>query len=128
MAWTSVSFSAGDYTANGSMSWTVASGDAVTNEYELINRTMTWMLYVRETTVGGTLNSELRVAIPDSRRSEREISAPCWINENGTRSIGRMTASAGASYLTIRKTGSANWSTATDTTWIIGTIVFETTA
>src|SRR5205085_11047721 len=59
-----VPFSAGDYTASGSMTWTVASGDVQTDTYVQRGTFVTLTSTINTSTVGGTPAGELRKAIP----------------------------------------------------------------
>lgn len=61
-AWITPTFNAGDYTANGSMTWTVSA--VTTARYWLKGRTLTFALHVFNSTIGGTLNTQLRRIIP----------------------------------------------------------------
>jgi len=62
--WINVPFSAGDFTGNGAMTWTVASGDVLFNMYTLIGKTMIWILQLDTTSVGGTPNTQLLATVP----------------------------------------------------------------
>lgn len=65
--WVTPTFSAGNFTANGAMTWSVDSADVVTYAYSIVGKTMWLMVVINDTTIGGTPNVELRVAIPASK-------------------------------------------------------------
>ena len=81
-AWTRPSFSAGNFTASGSMTWTVVSGDVVEYSYIINGKTMTVAFYIQGT-LGGTVNNALGIAIPASKTAANSFRIPAWIFENG---------------------------------------------
>lgn len=64
-AYINVAFNAGDFTANGAMTWTVQAGDVGAFKYLLQGKTLTVVYLISTTTVGGTPNTSLLVAIPN---------------------------------------------------------------
>lgn len=64
-AWTDQSFNAGDYTAAGGGSWTVASGDVQRNRYKHVGRILFWQVSLTATTISGTVSS-LTITLPNS--------------------------------------------------------------
>src|SRR3990167_787127 len=71
--WTTPTFSAGDFTASGSMTWTVDAGDVVTYAYTIINKVMTVLFYIDPTTVGGTPSTSLQIAIPANKTATKAV-------------------------------------------------------
>lgn len=65
--WTTPTYNATDFSANGAMTWTVDAGDITVYRYLEVGKTMLLTVYLRNTTIGGTLDYELRVAVPNSR-------------------------------------------------------------
>jgi hypothetical protein len=118
--WASPSYSAGSYTANGAMTWTVDSGDVSAFNYTEIGLTQTISLILSTTTVGGTPNTELRVAIPNSRTAARTTVGTCVGLDNSVNFQGFWQATAGNAYVSIYNDPSAgtNWTAATNTTQI----------
>lgn len=57
-------FSAGDFFAGGTQTWSVDAADVVVDSYQLDGNMVEWTLRVASTTVGGVANSELRCTIP----------------------------------------------------------------
>jgi hypothetical protein len=123
--WTTPSFSAGHYTANGSMTWTVASGDSETYAYTLVGKTMTVAWRIVTTTVGGTPNTELRIAIPGGFTSAKKIEATHHYSDNGATGTGIAEVNAGGTTIVLFKAAFAAWSASTDNTFTLGQITFE---
>lgn len=127
-AWTSVSFGAGNFTANGSMTWTVASGDQATFAYLKSGRTMTVAFVINTSTVGGTLNTQLLIAIPGGFTAAKAMFNACNIIDNNVSSIGYCFVTASGTTIGIARGDASNWSASTDLTYVRGQITFETTA
>lgn len=123
--WTAPAFSAGAYTASGSMTWTVGSGDVSTYAYTLVGKTLTVTIAVAATTVGGSLDTLLKVAIPGSFTAARSMITSCVLSDNGTPFLARMYVLAGGTVINIDKQSGANMSAATDATAVQGQITFE---
>ena len=63
-AWITPTFAAGNFTANGAMTWTVVSGNIAAFRYWLKGRQLTLSFDVGLTTIGGTANTQLLMLIP----------------------------------------------------------------
>lgn len=125
-AWASVAFSAGNFTADSSMTWTVASGDVTTFAYVEIGKTMHIAIVVSSTTVGGTPSQELRVAVPNGRTIQKTRYGPYGYTNNGTFGVGMWQAANGGTYIIFRiNNGGTNWSASTDNTSILATVTIE---
>lgn len=61
-AWTNQAYDAGDFTASGG-TWTVASGNVITNKYKVVGKIMHWIVRLDSTTTSGT-PSTLEVLVP----------------------------------------------------------------
>ena len=126
-AWTTPAYSAGDYTANGAMTWTVGSGDVTTFKYIVLGKTMTISFLLNTTTIGGTPNSELRIAIPASKLPSASFDTAFGFYDNGTTGTGILRAGTGNAYLSLFKNLAApNLTASTDNTDLSGQITFET--
>lgn len=124
--WQNQAFSAAHYTGNGTMTWTVASGDVADNRYTLIGKTLLWNLRVGATTVGGTPNTELRVNLPDGRTVAANATVKCgYANDNGTVRDAFVDAADGNDYVSIQLDSGANWTATTDATFIYFQIAIE---
>lgn len=62
--WTSVAFSAANFTGNGAMTWTLAAGDQVRYAYTLIGKTIIIDYVFATSSVGGVADTILLVAAP----------------------------------------------------------------
>jgi hypothetical protein len=124
-AWTTPSFSAGDYTASESMTWTVASGDVTTSAYSITGKRMTWAFQIDTTTVGGTPSNELRIAIPGSKTATKTMSNAVQLLDNNTYVSGFCFVLAGETTLRIRRSDNANFTASTNLTYVNGQITFE---
>lgn len=60
-----IAFDATKYSASGSMTWTVDSGDVNANQYLVDGRIVEWLQRLSTTTVGGTPDSELHAILPN---------------------------------------------------------------
>jgi len=123
--WTPVAFSAGNFTASGAMTWTVGSGDQVTYAYTLLGKTMTIAFALNTTTVGGTPDTELRIAVPGGFTINRDMFNPIWTIDNGVEGTGLVWAASGTTVLRCYRPGRTNWAAATDATYVWGEIEFE---
>lgn len=125
-AWVTPSFSAGNFTANNSMTWTVGSGDVATYAYTIQGKTMTVAFGLNTTSVGGTPSTELRIAIPAGKTATKVIVNAVMALDNGAIvNDAYAITPAGGTYIAIGKYTGANWSAATDSTYIGGQITFE---
>lgn len=124
--WTDVAFSAGNFTGNGSMTWTLASGDASTNRYVKHNKTLTWSVFLITTSVGGTPSTDLQIAVPGGFTFANSGNAchAALVSDNGTIREGIVRPTSG-SILSIQLTSGANWAAATNTTTVAFTWVGE---
>lgn len=118
--WTSRAFSAGNYTANGAMTWTVASGDVVVDQYVEIGKVMFWSVSVLTTTISGTVNTELRITVPNSRTiaTASQASGSCSSLDNAVHRPVTYDAVGGNTYVRFLSTFGQNWTLATDNTYI----------
>ncbi len=122
--WNDVPFSAGNFTAGGSQTWTVGNADQETYAYMIVGNTMTIAFYLNSTSVGGTPDPELRIAIPGGFTSGRNMSTTGWAGDNGVVTTIRFSALAGFAYLNINRLDGANWTASTNNTGLFGEITF----
>lgn len=118
-------FNAADFTANGAMTWTVASGDVGDYSYSLKGKEMTVKWYLNTTTVGGTPNNELRIAIPASRVAASPAANVHYYVDNGTRGTGLAQVATAGTTIALFILAATNWAAATNTTYTFGQITFE---
>lgn len=60
-----ITFSAGNFTGAGSLTWTVDSGDVIANAFTQNGTTLTWFFSLSTTTLGGTTNTAVNLALPN---------------------------------------------------------------
>ena len=124
-AWTTPAFDAGNFTASGAMTWTVAAGDVITYSYIITGKIMTVIFNLKETTVGGTPAAELRIAIPGSQVSTKAIITPCLVYDGTAWATGKIVIPVGGTYMSIYKIDNSNWTAGTDDHYINGEVTFE---
>lgn len=129
--WRAVDFDAANYTANGSMTWTVQTADQVTFNYCRMGNRLDLAFVIRLATVAGVVNTTLQIAIPGKNANReplvaaRDMTAPVLIVDNGTRAIGIATVVAGESVIKIQKADGSNWAAAANTNGVEGVIALE---
>jgi hypothetical protein len=126
--WTSVTFNAGNFTGNGSQTWTLASGDQSNFRYVTIGKTMIVHFELATTTVGGTPNTALQILIPNSKTAASAAAAAIVVKDaGGSETVGIAQVTAASTLIKLYRTNftATNWSAATDTTSVIGEIAFE---
>lgn len=125
-AWTSVTFNAGNFTASGSMTWTVASGDVNTFDYVEIGKTMIVSCVLSTTTVGGTPSTALKITIPNGRTAGNLSSGPVIGLNNGSQFNGFWQVNGGTVIdLYVDATAGTNWTASTNNTQIRLLATFE---
>lgn len=112
--WITPAFLAANFSANGSMSWTVVAGGVTTYSYTLVGRTMVFSFSVSGT-VGGTPNTLLQIAIPDGYVASQTMSNDVLILNGGTYSTSLASVVSGGTVLQIQANpaGTSNWSAGT---------------
>lgn len=123
-AWSDVPFNAGNFSANGSMTWTVAGGDVEYYKYKKVGKIAYVAFKLNTTTVGGTPSTELRIAIPYTPTGTFFCAVLASDNGAATEIAVGLTAST---YLGVTLLDGTNWAAATNTTSLVGTIVYEST-
>lgn len=126
-AWVSPAFDAGDYTASGSMTWTVASGDVETYKYCLNRSTLFLIVNLVTTTVGGTPSTALQITLPAGLAGVGKTSTVARIVDNGTQTFGVATVDDTGTVVKITKGDSANWTASTNATNIRFEMFLEVT-
>ena len=119
------SFSAGNFTGNASMSWTLASGDRVNSGYRLTRNRMHYYFQIATSSVGGTPNTTLRIGNGEwggFTATAQLFARAAYANDNGS-VIEALLSSNGTNIEATRNAG-GNWSAATDTTYLYGQIDF----
>ena len=104
------------------MSWTVASGDLAVFDYRILGKEMLVNIIINTSTVGGTVNSPLKIKIPGGRSCARRAINPCHILDNGTRLIAyfEVDPAGDATQINVSKADGSNWTLSTDNTYVRG--------
>lgn len=127
-----VTFNAGDFTANGAMTWTVSAGNVATFAYRVRGAMVLVSLFISNTTVGGTLNNELLVKIPNGFNIAVSKLVPIQVLDNGVAGSNTGLLSANTSVavnqlLVFKDFGGSNYSASTAATFVRGDIEFSAT-
>jgi len=125
--WATPAFAAGDFTANGSLTWTLAAGDVGTYEYTIVEKKMTVNWELLTTTSGGVTNNTLQIKIPAGKVAAKNTYGwMMWTETNGAPfTLGFCKVAAGGTNILIFKIGITNWGLVTDLLSVYGTITFE---
>lgn len=127
-AWITPTFAAGNFTGNGSMTWTVDSGDVITMRYMLRGRTLTVGFVLNTTTVGGTPNTTLNIGNGQwgGFTAASFIYTPvALLADNGIAASARFTPSS--TVLLVQRADLANFTASTNNTSLYGETVFDVT-
>lgn len=123
---TSPSFDAANFTAEGAMTWTVASGDVSTYAYTYLGpKLMLVTAYLIDTTVGGTPDDGLNVKIPDGKTAAKAMATGCDVIDNGAEQSGAAHVQAGETVIHVTKHDRSNWTASTNATEVRFTLIFE---
>lgn len=122
-----VTYAAGTFTGNGSMTWTVDAGDQKTLKYVRYAKKIIAIFSIELSTVGGTLNTDLRIAIPLSLTAATRMTGHLYYLDNGTHGTGMAVVDPGDTTIRLVKSGWGNWAASTNLTSVLGRIEIETT-
>jgi hypothetical protein len=127
-------FAAGDFTALTAGTWTVASGDVGTMRYHLRGKCLTVQFTINTTTVAQSGANPTVLLVSNAQwggftgaAGAAQAIAPITIIDNGTWGNGYVEVLGAGSVLRLIKNQQAQWATATDTTYVWGTVAFEVT-
>jgi hypothetical protein len=116
-------FAAGDFTASGAMTWTVAAGDVTVLAYSQLGKLVTIMINLVTTTVGGAASTQLKILIPNSFTANSNALNTCLVSDNGAFGAGYLITVATQVVVGLISTG--NWAAAADNTAVQGFLTFE---
>ena len=123
--WIPVAFNAANFTGNGSMTWTLQAGDQLGYAYTLVGKTMFISGYFNQTTVGGVVNTDLRVAIPGGFIAAGLIVGLARVNPAaGAFSAGTVYVTNGATTINFQTLSGANWVAGVDITAVQFSLAF----
>lgn len=124
---TTIPFNAGNFTGDGSMTWTVDTADQGTYSYAALGDMMWLTFALRDTDVGGTASTYLRVALPAGYYVG--AAATCgtlqYSDAGGALAMGLTYAVPGERWVRLYTATAGNWTlTTSDNTDVYGTIMF----
>lgn len=129
--WVSVPADPARFTGNGTMTWSVPadfSGGGLF--YALIGKTMIVNFNIVGTTVGGVVNTQLKIQVHDTLTPVHVSNAAFWYTDNGTRGVGQcqvgssVAAKSGTQLVLLTQTF-ANWTLSAGLTHTQGQMFFE---
>jgi hypothetical protein len=124
--WIVPAFQATDFTAKGTMTWTVERGDVTTWAYTRIGNTVIASFVLGNTSVGGTPTEQLQIILPPSVLIARNAAALIRIVEVGVGNVaGWAGVSPGQNYIALLKLDNSNFQLSTNGTHVYGQITFE---
>lgn len=126
--WLSATFAAGNFTGNGSMTWTVASGDRA-SAYWLRGNQLEYYFTLATTTVGGTPNTQLNIAAAEWGGFTTSGSVNWRLAvalDNASSITDAYCFHSSATVLSCVKI-SGNWAAATDATYLYGSFRIQVT-
>jgi hypothetical protein len=125
--WTNVTFAAGNFTGNNAMTWTVASGDQITFHYMAVGKTLFVNVYIDTSTVGGTPDTTLMIAIPGGFTAAKKVQNSCPLFDNGVGATGFARVTASGTVIEIGRMDGANFTASADNTYVRVMMAFEVT-
>lgn len=125
--WTTPAYDTGNFGANGTMTWGVASGDVTNYQYMMVGKSMFVIFQIDNSDVGGSPNTELRLKVPAAKTVAKSAGGACFSNDNGGGYVASTcVATAGTTYIAIYKNPSfAAWTASTNATSVFGQVTFE---
>lgn len=126
-AWITRAHTAGDFTGNGSMTWTVEAADLLGLKYMLRGKTLHVSLAVATSTVGGTPNTTLQALIPGGfQAASQHQGAASVLDNNVIMPSARWFTTTTNTLLSIRNGPTAvNWAASTNLTTVFLSATFE---
>lgn len=115
--WTDIAYSSGLFTASGTMTWTVDSGDISAHAYKIVGDSLHLVLVADTTTIGGSASSQLRLTLPNGATVAKTTAGTfAGVNGGGTNlPAGVWLATAGLTYVQFKiNIGSSFWTTGTN--------------
>jgi hypothetical protein len=130
--WTDVAFSAGNFTGSGSMTWTVESGDQDIFQYTITGDVMTVSFDIATTTVGGTLDTQLEIAIPGGVTVATPTGGgswiqTCWRIDNTTEAATVCSVDSAGTQINVFHSDNTTttWAASTNASRVAGVITFQ---
>ncbi len=110
----SVAYASGNFTASGSMTWTVDAGDQKVYSYLLEGCRLIILVTIENATVGGTPSTDLDVAVPGGFTITANTFQPVNITDNNVDLLGSASALASGTVIRVRVSPAGNWTSTTN--------------
>lgn len=124
--WQTVVFAAGDYTAGGAMTWTVASGDVITHRYLMIGpNTMLLEVAIELATIVAVVDADCLLNIPNNKRAVRRSGGSISITDNSVNESGRYAVAVAGTNVVLSRQGGSVWTAVTNGQGVEFTIEIE---
>lgn len=121
-----VTFAAGNFTGNGSMTWTVAGGGQVVFQYAIIGKTLTVWFNISGT-VAGTPSTAVQIAIPGGFAASSVASiGTCQVLNNGVTSVTACQVNALGTVIQVFTTPAGSGNFTAGTVQVTGQIQIQT--
>lgn len=123
-----VAFDAGNFTATGSMTWTVESGDVRAFKYTQRGAQVTIALAVADFTTGGTADTTLRALLPNSFTAANQGTVAVYAFGRGRANGGTLqgvvayTAAGASTFLHLDKFDGSTWANGTNNGDVQGSV------
>lgn len=125
LVWTTPAYSAGNFSAGGSMTWTVDSSDIGAYKYAILGKLMVVIFKFYSTSVAGTPSLDLILKIPAAKTASGTNNSVIFISDNGSFGTGMVEINPGETIIHFYKTAITNWTASTNNTSVLGQIVFD---
>lgn len=113
----SPAFAAGNFVANGAMTWTLTAPDMSAYRYYLRGKQLFWWFQLDTTSVTAPLNTQLQLLIPGGFTCGLAAQGYVFIIDNGTFTSGRWYMGS-STHIFLEKPTAANWLAAVNTTYV----------
>lgn len=129
-SWSVPNYAASNFSANGAMTWSVNQGSVINLEYAEFGAhgfasgaTQILHVFLVNTTVGGTPNTQLKIAVPNNRAILRTCGGTFSYRDNGTYGSGIWEALTNDMTIAFYKSDKSNWAASTSATDIRATLI-----
>lgn len=123
--WVAPAFDISNFSASGSMVWSVDPSDVQTYAYHLDGRTMTVSFKINNSSICGQPDYLLRMKIPAGKVASRSMLIPAYIIDNVGIKSAFCTVEPGSRYIEIQPIDLSRLSLTTNRTTVVGQITFE---
>ena len=116
-SWKAVAFDGDNFTGGNSQTWTVAEADVRANRYIMLTpTTMLWVCNVFNSTVGGTPDPKLLIALPNGKAGPAGTTQTSAITttDNNTFDIGVGVVMPGETVISLFLKDFTNWAASTN--------------